>query len=88
MSELYLEILKNSTLNRNTSTLVESYLLDPPILPFLCELREMTSCISDDTKYVQYYTSYSVEYGYNNYCETLLGKYKISHDYDWFIGEY
>jgi hypothetical protein len=37
MSDLYVEILKNSSLNKNISTLVESYLLD---LPGLFRLSE------------------------------------------------
>ncbi len=45
MSELYFEIVKNSTLNKNVSTLIESYLLDPPKLPFLNELCDKTKVI-------------------------------------------
>jgi hypothetical protein len=85
MSELYLEILKNSTLNRNTSILIESYLLDPPILPFINELHRTTIGILNETMCVQYYTSYSRE-SYRDYDEILLGGYKIRcAGRDWYI---
>jgi hypothetical protein len=48
MSELFLEIYKNSGLNRNVSTLVVEYLTDPPILPFLKELCKTTFSIESD----------------------------------------
>ncbi len=59
MSELFIEIFKNSSLNKNTSTLVESYLLDLPVLPFIKELETKTFHILDDTEHYQCYTEYS-----------------------------
>ncbi len=53
MSVLYSEIIKNSTLNKNTSILVESYLLDP--LPFLGELCSLTLSIRSDLDHYTYY---------------------------------
>ncbi len=55
MSELIIEIIKNSTLNKNTSTLVESYLLDPPKLPFLTQLVNETKIIYDQLNEYWFY---------------------------------
>ncbi len=76
MSELLIEIIKNSTLNKNTSTLVESYLLDLPELPFLDELYNMTMDIAnnDDIHYTKYY----IHFGYNPPMK-FMGKSKIEY---------
>ncbi len=62
MSDLFTEIIKNSTNNKNVSTLIVEYLTDLPILPFLDELIEYMILISTDSdwNYENYYIkSYS-----------------------------
>ncbi len=61
MSELYLEIISNSALNKNTSTLVESYLLDPPVLPFLKELKFYTKGLYSVFNEYIYYQNIAID---------------------------
>jgi hypothetical protein len=62
MSELFLEIYKNSTLNKNVSTLVVEYLTDPPALPFLRELNNETSPLRYDLGLYLFYTKLHIEW--------------------------
>ncbi len=74
MNDLYQEIIKNTTLNRNVSTLIESYLLDPPVLPFLEELYNSTNWIAD-LPYYWYYEKYRVSI--YNHCRSNHNKARL-----------
>jgi hypothetical protein len=63
MTELFAEIYKNSTLNRNVSTLIEQYLLDPPVLPFLEELGKQTRMVNYYCTHNWFYNDYMINGG-------------------------
>ncbi len=75
MSDLYQAIIKNSTLNKNVSTLVESYLLDPPVLPFLRELKIKTYILFVDSERYWSYQKYYINMSNGlivEYCPTIV----------------
>ncbi len=56
--DLFTEIIKNSTNNKNVSTLVIEYLTDPPRLPFLDQLINTTSYLLSSTNKCIFYNNH------------------------------
>ncbi len=61
MSDLFIEISKNSTNNKNVSTLIVEYLTDPPVLPFLDELNKNTKVVKFYTTLCWFYSLYYID---------------------------
>ncbi len=85
MSELFAEIYRNSTLNRNVSTLVVEYLTDPPPLPFLAELIDIMNDICWYTTFNLYYefTTIDMSWGYDD--KDNFGSIIKKFDFGWSI---